>query len=173
MDFKTISLGEDEKVSVPDLVRSTIKIALKERALPDGGTAEIPCVIFSTNKGKGTGAQVIPLAEFSDYVAALRKHVDAGFDAAEAPKPYYTASEMVDRTIGLDAPRDEDGKVVGDPDTVAWRVASGKGAKPAKVPLTAFSEIVDILESRVDKVREVIASLEAEEDADEGDNENE
>ncbi len=162
MDFSKISLAEETDESVTTRVRNSIKVALRERPLPEGGKAEIPCVIFSVNKGKGTGAQVVPLAEFEEYVTRLRHYADEGFTAAEAPKPYYEAHEMVDRTIGLEAPRDDDGNVIGDPDTVQWRVADGKGAKPAKVPLTAFTEVVEILESRLPKVQEILTALNAE-----------
>jgi hypothetical protein len=42
---------------------------------------------------------------------------------------------------------------------VSFRVRGGKGAKPAKLPVDSFSEVVDLLASTVDAVEEAGSKL--------------
>jgi len=94
---------------------------------------------FTTNKGKGSGAQVMPFTEFREAVAVL-------VDAAKNGIPEVTeednlpAAEVIRRTISL-----EDG-------VISFRVKNGKGAKPARIPLASFEEVVNLLSSTIDAV---------------------
>lgn len=94
---------------------------------------------FTTNRGKGSGAQVLPFTEFRAAVAVL-------VDAATNGIPEVTeddnipADEMVRRTLRI-----EDGMV-------SFRVKSGKGAKPARIAVEDFKAVVELLASTVDAV---------------------
>jgi hypothetical protein len=93
---------------------------------------------FTTNKGKGSGAQILPFGEFREAVAVLQDAAKNGIP--EIAEENISAAEMVRRTISL-----EDG-------VVSFRVKGGKGAKPARIPLADFEEVVALLSSTVDAV---------------------
>jgi hypothetical protein len=112
------------------ILRKTMSVSLG-----DDGT---PMVSFAVNKGKGSGRQSMPVSEFADYVGALEDTLRAGI--SEESEEALSAADMVRRTI-----RQEDG-------IVSFRVRGGKGAKPAKLPVDSFSEVVDLLSSTVDAV---------------------
>jgi hypothetical protein len=120
------------------ILRQTMSVSLA-----DDGT---PVVSFATNRGKGSGAQVIPVSEFAEYVSTLEDILDSGIpeDADED----VSAGEMVRRTI-----RQDDG-------VISFRVRGGKGAKPAKVSVDNFAEVVELLRSTVDAVENASETLE-------------
>jgi len=120
------------------ILRQTMSVSLA-----DDGT---PVVSFATNRGKGSGAQVIPVSEFAEYVSTLEDILDSGIpeDADED----VSAGEMVRRTI-----RQDDG-------VISFRVRGGKGAKPAKVSVDNFVEVVELLRSTVDAVESASETLE-------------
>jgi hypothetical protein len=112
------------------ILRKTMSVSLG-----DDGT---PMVSFAVNKGKGSGRQSMPVSEFADYVGALEDTLQAGI--SEESEEALSAADMVRRTI-----RQEEG-------IVSFRVRGGKGAKPAKLPVDSFAEVVDLLSSTVDAV---------------------
>lgn len=114
------------------ILRKTMSVSLG-----DDGT---PMVSFAVNKGKGSGRQSMPVSEFADYVGALEEALQAGI--SEESDEALSAADMVRRTI-----RQDEG-------IVSFRVRGGKGAKPAKLPVDSFSEVVDLLSSTVDAVEE-------------------
>lgn len=120
------------------VIRQTMAVSVD-----DNGT---PVVSFATNRGKGSGAQTMPIDQFDAYVATLEGYVTDGI-----PEGYLeenlTAAESVQRTI-----RSEDG-------TISFRVRSGKGAKPAKIPVSDFAETVKLLRSTVPAVVQAGESL--------------
>jgi hypothetical protein len=113
------------------IIKQTMSVSLSD----DG----VPMVSFATNRGKGSGAQSMPIAEFADYVSALEAIVESGIPEEE--NRTYTAAEMVQRTISQ-----TDG-------VISFRVRDGKGSKPAKIPTDSFSETVELLRSTVDAVK--------------------
>ena len=113
------------------IIKQTMSVSLSD----DG----VPMVSFATNRGKGSGAQSMPIAEFADYVSALEAIVESGIPEEE--NRTYTAAEMVQRTISQ-----KDG-------VISFRVRDGKGSKPAKIPTDSFSETVELLRSTVDAVK--------------------
>ena len=119
------------------ILRQTMSVSLA-----DDGT---PVVSFATNRGKGSGAQVIPVAEFAEYVSTLEDILDSGIP--EDSEEDVSAGEMVRRTI-----RQDDG-------VISFRVRGGKGAKPAKVSVDNFAEGVELLRSTVDAVEDASESL--------------
>jgi hypothetical protein len=119
------------------ILRKTMSVSLG-----DDGT---PIVSFAVNRGKGSGRQSLPVSEFADYVGALEDALEAG--VSEESDEALSAADMVRRTI-----RQDEG-------IVSFRVRGGKGAKPAKLPVDSFSEVVDLLSSTVDAVEEAGSKL--------------
>jgi hypothetical protein len=112
------------------ILRKTMSVSLG-----DDGT---PMVSFAVNRGKGSGRQSMPVSEFADYVGALEDTLQAGI--SEESEEALSAADMVRRTI-----RQDEG-------IVSFRVRGGKGAKPAKLAVDSFAEVVDLLSSTVDAV---------------------
>jgi hypothetical protein len=104
-----------------------------------------PVVSFATNRGKGSGAQVMPVNEFGDYVTALEEIAKSGIP--EASEVQLSAAESLRQTAKC-----EDG-------IVSFRVRSGKGAKPAKVASGDLSEVAALLRSTVEAVTAAGAKL--------------
>ena len=118
-------------------IKQTMSVSLN-----DDGTA---VVSFATNRGKGSGAQTMPVSEFRDYVAALQEVAENGIPEQE--EQHYTAAQMVQRTI-----TNKDG-------VISFRVRDGKGSKPAKVPSAALSDVVSLLQGTVEAVEKAGKSL--------------
>ena len=123
--------------SAVQVIRSTMSVSVD-----DDGT---PIVSFATNRGKGSGAQSMPVSEFRDYVAALSDVAENGIP--EQDEEQLSAAESLRRTI-----RNKDG-------VVSFRVRSGKGAKPAKVNASDLSEVASLLTSTIDAVEAAGKSL--------------
>ena len=114
--------------SAAQIVKETMKVFLA-----DDGT---PMVSFATNKGKGSGAQVMAISDFASYVEAVSHYAENGIN--EIPSnAALSPGEMVHQTIS-----NEDG-------VVSFRIKSGKGSKPAKLDADEFSEVADLLSSTV------------------------
>ena len=120
------------------VIRQTMAVSVD-----DNGT---PVVSFATNRGKGSGAQTMPIDQFDAYVATLEGYVTDGIPEG-TPEENLTAAESVQRTIKVD-----DG-------VISFRVRSGKGAKPAKIPAGDFAETVKLLRSTVAAVVQAGESL--------------
>lgn len=102
-------------------------------------------VSFTANKGKGSGAQVLPASEYRNVVAVLADAVKNGVPEREDED--VPPSEMVRRTITI-----EDG-------FISFRVKGGKGAKPARLPMDQFAAVVQLLASTVDAVEKAANKL--------------
>ena len=122
---------------VVDTIKQTMSVKMDE----DG----TPSVSFATNRGKGSGAQALPVDEFDEYVAALEEVVHNGIQ--EIPENDLSPAEMVRDTI-----RNIDGMIT-------FRVRGGKGSKPAKIPSDRFAEVVGLLRSTVELVEAAADSL--------------
>ena len=105
----------------------------------------VPVVSFATNRGKGSGAQTMPVTQFREYVETLSDIASNGIP--EEAEEQLTAAESVRRTIAM-----KDG-------IVSFRVRSGKGAKPAKVPSSDLGDVVSLLASTVDAVEKAGKSI--------------
>ena len=112
-------------------------------SLDDNGT---PLVAFAMNRGKGSGAQVMPVADFGEYVSTLQEYAANGID--EIPTENLSPAETVRHTIALD-----------DDNIISFRVRSGKGAKPAKVAAGEFEEVASLLRSTVEAVEGAASKL--------------
>jgi len=101
-------------------------------------------VSFATNKGKGSGAQVIPVSEFADCVAALHEISTNGLPEVEEE---ISTPESIRRTAAA-----SDG-------VVSFRVRSGKGAKPAKIASDELADVVKLLQGTVKAVEKAAKDL--------------
>ena len=122
-------------------VITTIKQTMNV-SLNDSGD---PIVTFATNRGKGSGAQSMRVSDFPEYVDTLEGFVCDGIE--ELPEEDLSPAETVRSTI-----RQCDG-------LISFRVRSGKGAKPAKIPAGDFSEVVELLRSTVGPVTSAAGKL--------------
>jgi len=134
-------------------VITTIKQTMSV-SLNDSGEAVIS---FATNRGKGSGAQSMRVSDFEEYVDTLEGYAYNGIE--ELPEEDLSPSETVRSTI-----RQSDG-------IVSFRVRSGKGAKPAKVPAGDFSEVVELLRSTVAPVVAAASQLQQDPSDEESDGE--
>lgn len=137
MSDKTNIFASDHNESPAQVIRQTMSVSVD-----DEGT---PMVSFATNRGKGSGAQVLPVDEYRDYVMALEVYAENGIPEAEDEN--LSAAETVRRTI-----RQDDGQI-------SFRVRSGKGSKPAKLDASDFSEVVELLRSTVEAVENAGSKL--------------
>jgi hypothetical protein len=96
-------------------------------------------VTFTTNRGKGSGSQVMPYQEFRAAVQVLMEAATQGIPE-NTQDENLPASEVIKRTIAV-----EDG-------IVSFRTKNGKGAKPARFSVDDFAAVADLLASTVDAV---------------------
>ena len=135
---KTNIFASEHNESAVQTVRSTMTVQLD-----DNGT---PVVSFATNRGKGSGAQTMPVSEYREYVSTLSGYASDGIPD-EADIEQLSPSETVRRTIRL-----EDG-------AISFRVRSGKGAKPAKIAADEFAEVVSLLAGTLEAVESAAGQL--------------
>lgn len=133
------SIFENEvSQSAVQTIRETMSVSLDD----DG----VALVSFAMNRGKGSGAQVMAVSDFSEYVATLEHYASNGID--EIPTDNLSPAETVRQTINLD----DDG-------VISFRVRSGKGAKPAKVSADEFTEVASLLCSTLEAVQGAASQL--------------
>jgi|TARA_R110001583_G_scaffold16234_5_gene66136 hypothetical protein len=133
------SIFENEvSQSAVQTIRETMSVSLDD----DG----VALVSFAMNRGKGSGAQVMAVSDFSEYVATLEHYASNGID--EIPTDNLSPAETVRQTINLD----DDG-------VISFRVRSGKGAKPAKVSADEFTEVASLLGSTLEAVQGAASQL--------------
>jgi len=145
MSDKTNIFANEHNESPAQVIRQTMAVSLS-----DNGESVIT---FATNRGKGSGAQTLPVGEFREYVETLEGYVKDGLPES-GEEEMLSAAETVRRTI-----KQEDG-------VISFRVRSGKGAKPAKLAADDFSEVIELLRSTVDSVEAAGASLAPADEAD-------
>lgn len=92
----------------------------------------ITYVSFALNRGKGSGAQVMPVSQLPEYIETLNDFATNGI--GDAVEENLSAAETVRRTIAIE----EDG-------LLSFRCRSGKGAKPAKVAPDRLTEVTTFL----------------------------
>lgn len=139
-DAMSISIfGKETTLTTAEIVANNFDVVYDEES------GEI-CVKIAFNKGKGTGAQMVPVDEYRDYVDAIGELATAGIPEAEEDN--WTAAETVSRTARMDP----DGRV-------CFRVKGGKGAKPAKIPSSELSDIHSLLDSVTDRVDAAAESM--------------
>jgi hypothetical protein len=147
MSDKTNIFADENNESPLQVIRQTMSVAVD-----DDGT---PNVNFATNRGKGSGSQTIPVADYAEVVSTLQEYADAGIEGREEAS--LSPAETIRRTI-----RVEDGMI-------SFRVRSGKGSKPAKIPLAQFGEVCSLLMETVSSVEAAGCKLSGAGETDESD----
>ena len=145
MSDKTNIFSNDHSESPAQVIRQTMSVSLDS----DG----TPYISFAMNRGKGSGAQSMPIEEYREYVETLGDYVENGIPEGVETEQ-LSAAETVRRTI-----RNDEGEI-------SFRVRSGKGSKPAKLPASDFSEVVELLRSTLDAVTAAGDSLSPDASAD-------
>ena len=136
--MSTSIFQNEHSESAVQVIRSTMSVSVN-----DDGT---PVVSFATNRGKGSGAQTMPVDQFRDYVETLSDFAENGIPEG-SEEENLTAAESLVRTI-----QNKDG-------IISFRVKSGKGAKPAKCAAKDLPEVAALLASTLDAVEAAGKSL--------------
>ncbi len=162
-----------ERMNCLQTLRNNIEFFPEAEIEGPEGKAEYAVVSFTTNKGKGSGAQKLVANEFGPLVGVLRSKLDSGFEEVEQTGEYRTAAQVAEDTICLVAIDPETDKVSEDENAEAthiqFRVREGKGAKPARIPLTEAADVIAYLETRVERVDAALASMAEDAEGDDGD----
>lgn len=120
-----------------------------------GRTDDSVMVVFKTNGGKGSGPQSVRADELVDYVDTLRECVERGegqaIEAGYVPAPILLQQSF--RRVANPGPgKAKDGSTIPalfeGRDWYEWNAASGKGSKPAKVPVDEMAEFLSLLSER-------------------------
>lgn len=123
--------------SAVSIARESIEVGVND----DG----IPVVSVAFARGKGTGKQEIPVADFPAVIEALDGYAVNGLNrTAKALSPV----DMLHATIGLN----EDNRV-------QFRVGQGKGAKPTSLNTDELSAVVGFLREVLPVVEKAAKSL--------------
>jgi len=147
MSDKTNIFANENNESPIQVIRQTMAVAVDEDGTPN--------VNFATNRGKGSGSQTIPVADYAEVVSTLQEYSDAGIEGRE--EETLSPAETIRRTI-----RVEDG-------LISFRTRSGKGSKPAKIPLAQFGEVCSLLMETVSSVEAAGCKLSGAGETDESD----
>jgi hypothetical protein len=107
--------------------------------------AGIPVVRFALARGKGTGAQEVPVADLAAFIEALDGYAKNGLN--RSAKALSTV-DMLHATISMN----ED-------DRIAFRVGTGKGAKPTHLAPDELQGIVSFLQEVLPTVQAAVKKL--------------
>lgn len=103
--------------------RESIEVGLSE--------AGVPVVRVAFARGKGTGAQEIPVSELPAFIDALQGYADNGLSRSAKT---FCAVDMLHATISMN-----------DDDRIQFRAGSGKGAKPTNLAPGELGAVVAFL----------------------------
>lgn len=117
--------------------RDSIEVGLND----DGVT--VVRVAFA--RGKGTGAQEIPVADFPAVIDALAGYAENGINKSAKT---FSPVDMLHATISMT----ED-------DRVTFRVGSGKGAKPTNLAPSEMAEVVNFLRDTLPAIQKAAKGL--------------
>jgi hypothetical protein len=117
--------------------RESIEVGLND----DG----VPVVRFALARGKGTGAQEVPVADLPAFIEALSGYAANGINKSAK---VFSPVDMLHATIAYN----ED-------DRVQFRCGSGKGAKPTHLAAEEMSEVVAFLREVAPAVEKAAKSV--------------
>lgn len=119
------------------VARDTIEVGLND----DG----VPVVRFALARGKGTGAQEVPVADLPAFIEALSGYAVNGINKSAK---VFSPVDMLHATIAYN----ED-------DRVQFRCGSGKGAKPTHLAAEEMVEVVAFLREVAPAVEKAAKSV--------------
>ena len=105
------------------IARESIEVGLNDEG--------VAVVTLAFAKGKGTGRQEIPVADFAAFIEALDGYAVNGLN--RTAKALSTV-DMLHATIAMN-----------DDDRVAFRIGTGKGAKPTHLAPEELGQVVGFL----------------------------
>jgi hypothetical protein len=118
--------------------RDSIEVGLND--------AGVPVVRFALARGKGTGAQEVPVADLAAFIEALDGYAKNGLN--RTAKALSTV-DMLHATISMN-----------DDDRIAFRIGTGKGAKPTHLApeelpgiVTFLTEVLPAVQAAAKKVK--------------------
>lgn len=117
--------------------RESIEVGLND----DG----VPVVRFALARGKGTGAQEVPVADLPAFIEALSGYAVNGINKSAK---VFSPVDMLHATIAYN----ED-------DRVQFRCGSGKGAKPTHLAAEEMGEVVAFLREVAPAVEKAAKSV--------------
>lgn len=119
------------------IARESIEVGVNE----DGVT--VVTVAFA--KGKGTGRQEIPVADFAAFIDALDGYAQNGLN--RSAKALSTV-DMLHATIAMN-----------DDDRVAFRIGTGKGAKPTHLAPEELPQVVGFLREVAPMIEKAVKKI--------------
>lgn len=119
------------------IARESIEVGVNE----DGVT--VVTVAFA--KGKGTGRQEIPVADFAAFIDALDGYATNGLN--RTAKALSTV-DMLHATIAMN-----------DDDRVAFRIGTGKGAKPTHLAPEELPQVVGFLREVAPMIEKAVKKI--------------
>jgi hypothetical protein len=111
--------------------RDSIEVGLND--------AGVPVVRFALARGKGTGSQEVPVADLAAFIEALDGYAKNGLN--RTAKALSTV-DMLHATISMN-----------DDDRIAFRIGTGKGAKPTHLAPEELPEVVTFLRDTLPAVQ--------------------
>lgn len=105
----------------------------------------VPVVKFALARGKGTGAQEVPVADLAAFIEALDGYAKNGLN--RSAKSLGTV-DMLHATITMN----ED-------DRIAFRIGTGKGAKPTHLAPDELGGIVGFLRDVLPTVQAAVKNI--------------
>lgn len=142
-----IDFGTSTVRSTPDFIRENINLELRE-VETEQGIREEPCLVFRTNAGKGSGAQVWRLSEMESNLETLEQIHRQGYEQAVNEAGYTPGPAVIRKTVSVVDEEQDDGESIR---TVKFRATEGKGSKPASVPLDQMADSLSVLREYVEK----------------------
>jgi len=113
----------------------------------------IPGVQFTTtDDGRGTGAQFVPLDRLADFCDTLAGFAEPGAISKRAQDTDPVA--VMRDTMSF---VEKDGEVgPNDPIMVAFRTRLGQGQKPTRLPVSEITAVADFLRSRIESSEVIV-----------------
>lgn len=123
--------------SALSIARESIEVGLND----DG----VSVVKVAFARGKGTGAQEIPVSDLPAVIEALNGYATNGINKSAK---IFSPVDMLHATISMN-----------DEDRVTFRVGSGKGAKPTHLAPTELGDVVSFLRDVLPQVQKAAKTL--------------
>lgn len=123
--------------SALSIARESIEVGLND----DG----VSVVKVAFARGKGTGAQEIPVSDLPAVIEALNGYATNGINKSAK---IFSPVDMLHATIAMN-----------DEDRVTFRVGSGKGAKPTHLAPTELGDVVSFLRDVLPQIQKAAKTL--------------
>jgi len=119
------------------VVRDTIEVVVN-----DAGTTVVK---FALARGKGTGAQEVPVEDLPAFIEALSGYATNGINKSAK---VFSAVDTLHATITMN-----------ENDRIAFRIGTGKGAKPTHLAPEELQGVVSFLRETLPTVQKAAAAV--------------